>query len=35
MPGADDIAAVEEEEAGEDGAGMAATQMEAFASGGC
>jgi hypothetical protein len=34
MSGAGDMAAVEEE-AGEDGANMAATQMQAFASGGC
>ena len=37
MPSAGDMAAVEEEEeeAGEDGADMVATQMPAFASGGC
>ena len=34
MPGAGDMAAAAEEEAGEDGADMAATQMQAFASGG-
>jgi len=33
MPGAGDMAAAAEEEAGEDGADMAATQMQAFASG--
>jgi len=37
MPGAGDMAAAaaEEEEAGEDGADMAATQMQVFASGVC
>jgi len=36
MPGAGDMAvAAAEEEAGEDGADMAATQMQAFASAGC
>jgi hypothetical protein len=35
MPDAGDMAAVEEEEAREDGSDIAATQIQALASGGC